>query len=218
VELEPGQGPGTVFNEIYEQKVERTLFDPTFVLDYPAEVSPWRGGASTTPGSWSASSWWSPAVSWPTPSASSTTHRPARRSRNRRVSGTWAHRDAAPGRGFLEASSRHAAAGGLGIAVDRLVMLLTDSPSIRTCCCSPPCARPAMRRLTRDPLQALRDDPTNSAWSGAQARIGPIDEISSWTARPRLRNEVETAQAERRRASSAIRGAPTDDERRASTS
>jgi len=40
VELQPGQGPGTVFNEIYEQKVERTLFDPTFVLDYPAEVSP----------------------------------------------------------------------------------------------------------------------------------------------------------------------------------
>ena len=40
VELQPGLGPGTVFNEVYEQKVERTLFDPTFVLDYPAEVSP----------------------------------------------------------------------------------------------------------------------------------------------------------------------------------
>ncbi|TMD01470.1 MAG: lysine--tRNA ligase, partial [Chloroflexi bacterium] len=36
----PGAGPGGVLLEIYEQHVESTLWDPTFVLDYPAEVSP----------------------------------------------------------------------------------------------------------------------------------------------------------------------------------
>ena len=34
------QGNLAALLEIYEQKVEHTLWDPTFVLDYPAEVSP----------------------------------------------------------------------------------------------------------------------------------------------------------------------------------
>ena len=40
VELQPSHGPGAVLLEIYEQRVEAGLWDPTFVLDYPAEVSP----------------------------------------------------------------------------------------------------------------------------------------------------------------------------------
>ena len=40
VEVRPGLGPGAVLLEIYEQRVEPELWDPTFVLDYPAEVSP----------------------------------------------------------------------------------------------------------------------------------------------------------------------------------
>ncbi|HEY6378636.1 MAG TPA: amino acid--tRNA ligase-related protein, partial [Candidatus Dormibacteraeota bacterium] len=40
LELRPGLGPGAILLEIYERAVEGTLFDPTFVLDYPAEVSP----------------------------------------------------------------------------------------------------------------------------------------------------------------------------------
>jgi lysyl-tRNA synthetase class 2 len=40
VEVAPNLGPGGVLLEIYEQRVESTLWDPTFVLDYPAEVSP----------------------------------------------------------------------------------------------------------------------------------------------------------------------------------
>ena len=40
VEFEPHAGPGSILLEIYEQRVEKELFDPTFVLDYPAEVSP----------------------------------------------------------------------------------------------------------------------------------------------------------------------------------
>ena len=40
VEVPPGHGPGATLLEIYEQKVEPALWEPTFVLDYPAEVSP----------------------------------------------------------------------------------------------------------------------------------------------------------------------------------
>jgi lysyl-tRNA synthetase class 2 len=40
VEVAPTLGPGAVLLEIYEQRVEGELWDPTFVLDYPAEVSP----------------------------------------------------------------------------------------------------------------------------------------------------------------------------------
>jgi len=40
VEVGPALGPGAVLLEIYEQRVEGELWDPTFVLDYPAEVSP----------------------------------------------------------------------------------------------------------------------------------------------------------------------------------
>jgi lysyl-tRNA synthetase class 2 len=40
VELPPGVPPGAALLEIYEQQVESTLWEPTFVLDYPADVSP----------------------------------------------------------------------------------------------------------------------------------------------------------------------------------
>ena len=40
VDVPPDYGPGAVMLEIYEQLVEPTITDPTFVLDYPAEVSP----------------------------------------------------------------------------------------------------------------------------------------------------------------------------------
>jgi len=40
IELKPGGGSGAALLEIYEEKVEQTLWDPTFVVDYPEEVSP----------------------------------------------------------------------------------------------------------------------------------------------------------------------------------
>ncbi|HUH06457.1 MAG TPA: lysine--tRNA ligase [Egibacteraceae bacterium] len=40
VPVEPGWGPGKLVLELYEKLVEHTLWDPTFVIDYPVEVSP----------------------------------------------------------------------------------------------------------------------------------------------------------------------------------
>jgi lysyl-tRNA synthetase, class II len=40
VPTEDGWGPGKLILELYEKLVEHTLWDPTFVLDYPVEVSP----------------------------------------------------------------------------------------------------------------------------------------------------------------------------------
>ena len=40
VDVPAGHGPGATLLEIYEQRVEPEIWDPTFVLDYPAEVSP----------------------------------------------------------------------------------------------------------------------------------------------------------------------------------
>ncbi len=65
------------------------------------------------------------------------------------------------------------------------------------------------------PLQDLREDPDRYR-RGAELKHepAPIDEILELDIRARaLRAQVESAQAERNRASSAIRGAPTDEQR-----
>lgn len=69
------------------------------------------------------------------------------------------------------------------------------------------------------PLQRLREDP-EAIRSGAalKGEAAPIDEILELDARARrLRTEVEASRAQQRRTSSAIRGAPGDDQRRALT-
>jgi len=40
VDVEDSWGPGRVIFELYEQLVEHTIMEPTFVMDYPKEVSP----------------------------------------------------------------------------------------------------------------------------------------------------------------------------------
>jgi lysyl-tRNA synthetase class 2 len=40
VEIEPSWGPGRIVFEIYEELVEDGIWDPTFVIDFPKEVSP----------------------------------------------------------------------------------------------------------------------------------------------------------------------------------
>lgn len=40
VEIDPEMPIGTIINELFEAKVEKSLIDPTYVTDYPASISP----------------------------------------------------------------------------------------------------------------------------------------------------------------------------------
>ena len=50
VSLQPNWGPGAIVLELYEKLVEPTLFEPTFVVDFPREVSPLARPHRTEPG------------------------------------------------------------------------------------------------------------------------------------------------------------------------
>jgi lysyl-tRNA synthetase class 2 len=50
LEVEPGAGLGTMIDEIFSEKVEPTLIQPTFITDYPLEMSPLAKKHRSKPG------------------------------------------------------------------------------------------------------------------------------------------------------------------------
>ncbi len=50
VELEPGSGAGKIIDEIFSEKVEHHLIQPTFITDYPLSMSPLAKMHKTKPG------------------------------------------------------------------------------------------------------------------------------------------------------------------------
>ena len=134
VEVEQGLGPGKIATEIFEKFVEEDLVQPTFVYDYPTEVSPLSKQRADDPDTVERFELYVGGME--IANAFSELNDPAEQ--RRRFEAQLTDR----ARGDQEAHEMDEdyiraleyglpPTGGEGIGVDRLVMLLTNSPSIR---------------------------------------------------------------------------------------
>ncbi len=134
VELEPNMGPGKITAAMFEALWERSLIQPTFVYDFPTEVSPLSKQKPDDPDTVERFELY--AGGFELANAFSELNDPAEQRRR------FEQQLAARQKGDAEAHAMDEdyvraleygmpPAGGEGVGVDRLVMLLTDSHSIR---------------------------------------------------------------------------------------
>jgi len=134
VELEPGMGPGKITAAVFETLWEESLVQPTFVYDFPTEVSPLSKQKPDDPDTVERFELY--AGGFELANAFSELNDPAEQRRRfeqqlqeRQKGDAEAHAMDEDYVHALEYGMPPAA--GEGVGIDRLVMLLTDSHSIR---------------------------------------------------------------------------------------
>jgi lysyl-tRNA synthetase, class II len=134
VHVDPAWGPGKVALEMYEKLVEPTLFEPTFVMDFPREVSPLARPHRDDPALTEHVDPVVGGVELGTAYSELTDPEEQRAKfelqRQQRAAGD---EEAHPyDEEFIEALEQGMPpAGGLGVGMDRLLMVLTDASSLR---------------------------------------------------------------------------------------
>ena len=134
VNTDPRWGQGKIAQELFEKLVEPTLFEPTFVMDFPREVSPLARPHRSQPG---LTEHVDPVVGGMeigTGYSELTDPVEQRAKFEMQLAAKHAGDDEAHpfDEDFVQALEHGMPpAGGLGVGIDRLLMILTDAPSIR---------------------------------------------------------------------------------------
>jgi lysyl-tRNA synthetase class 2 len=134
VGADPAWGPGKLVQEMFEKLVEETLFDPTFVCDFPQEVSPLARPHRENPGLTEHFDLVMAGIELATAFSELTDPDEQRARFEAQAQAKAAGEDEAHplDEEFIRALEHGMPpAGGIGIGVDRLLMILLDVPSIR---------------------------------------------------------------------------------------
>jgi lysyl-tRNA synthetase, class II len=134
LDVDPLWGPGKIVQELFEALVEDTLVEPTFILDFPREVSPLARPHRTEPGLTEHFDLVIGGIELVTAFSELTDpiEQRAKLELQQRLKAAGVEETHPLDEDFLRALEHGMPpAGGLGMGVDRLLMLLTDAPSLR---------------------------------------------------------------------------------------